>query len=76
EELAAPAADLRTVIAEVVKKSADGVDLSEAKIIDAGGRGVKSKDAFEPLKELADVLGAAVGAARGPCYADYCAYSL
>ncbi|MBL3615826.1 electron transfer flavoprotein subunit alpha/FixB family protein, partial [Bacillus sp. RHFS18] len=76
EELAAPPADLRTVIEEVVKKTADGVDLSEAKIIVAGGRGVKSKDGFEPLKELADVLGAAVGASRGACDADYCDYSL
>ncbi|ARW39980.1 electron transfer flavoprotein subunit alpha [Bacillus amyloliquefaciens] len=76
EELAAPAADLRTVIEEVVKKTADGVDLSEAKIIVAGGRGVKSKDGFEPLKELAEVLGAAVGASRGACDADYCDYSL
>ncbi|MEH7663645.1 electron transfer flavoprotein subunit alpha/FixB family protein [Bacillus velezensis] len=76
EELAAPPADLRTVIEEVVKKTADGVDLSEAKIIVAGGRGVKSKDGFEPLIELADVLGAAVGASRGACDADYCDYSL
>ncbi|MGD2405188.1 electron transfer flavoprotein subunit alpha/FixB family protein [Bacillus velezensis] len=76
EELAAPPADLRTVIEEVVKKTADGVDLSEAKIIVAGGRGVKSKNGFEPLKELADVLGAAVGASRGACDADYCDYSL
>ncbi|AIW30749.1 MULTISPECIES: electron transfer flavoprotein subunit alpha/FixB family protein [Bacillus] len=76
EELAAPPADLRTVIEEVVKKTADGVDLSEAKIIVAGGRGVKSKDGFEPLKELAEVLGAAVGASRGACDADYCDYSL
>ncbi|MES5396689.1 electron transfer flavoprotein subunit alpha/FixB family protein [Bacillus amyloliquefaciens] len=76
EELAAPAADLRTIIEEVVKKTADGVDLSEAKIIVAGGRGVKSKDGFEPLKELAEVLGAAVGASRGACDADYCDYSL
>ncbi|ASF29666.1 MULTISPECIES: electron transfer flavoprotein subunit alpha/FixB family protein [Bacillus amyloliquefaciens group] len=76
EKLAAPAADLRTVIEEVVKKTADGVDLSEAKIIVAGGRGVKSKDGFEPLKELAEVLGAAVGASRGACDADYCDYSL
>ncbi|ASS63947.1 MULTISPECIES: electron transfer flavoprotein subunit alpha/FixB family protein [Bacillus amyloliquefaciens group] len=76
EELAAPPADLRTVIEEVVKKTADGVDLSEAKIIVAGGRGVKSKDGFEPLKELAEVLGAAVGASRGACDAEYCDYSL
>lgn len=68
--------DLRTVIQEVVKKTADGVDLSEAKIIVAGGRGVKNKEGFQPLEELAEVLGAAVGASRGACDADYCDYAL
>ena len=36
--------NLRTIIKNVVRKSAEGVDLSEAKVIIAGGRGVKSKD--------------------------------
>ncbi|VXB89648.1 electron transfer flavoprotein (alpha subunit) [Bacillus sp. 349Y] len=68
--------DLRTIIKDVVRKASEGVDLSEAKVIIAGGRGVKSEDGFNPLKELADVLGGAVGASRGACDADYCDYSL
>ncbi|WP_338451428.1 electron transfer flavoprotein subunit alpha/FixB family protein [Niallia oryzisoli] len=68
--------DLRSIIKEVVQKASTGVDLSEAKVIVAGGRGVKSKEGFEPLKELAKVLGGAVGASRGACDADYCDYSL
>lgn len=68
--------DLRAIIKEVVRKASEGVDLSEAKVVIAGGRGVKSTDGFEPLKELAQVLGGAVGASRGACDADYCDYSL
>ncbi|UAL51238.1 MULTISPECIES: electron transfer flavoprotein subunit alpha/FixB family protein [Metabacillus] len=68
--------DLRTIVKEVVRKATEGVDLSEAKVIVAGGRGVKSTEGFNPLKELSDVLGGAVGASRGACDADYCDYSL
>jgi electron transfer flavoprotein alpha subunit len=74
--LSANITDLRTIIKDVVRKASEGVDLSEAKVIISGGRGVKSAEGFEPLKELAEVLGAAVGASRGACDADYCDYSL
>lgn len=68
--------DLRTIISEVISKATDGIDMSEASVVVAGGRGVRSAEGFEPIKELANLLGGAVGASRGACDADYCDYSL
>ncbi|WP_040209053.1 electron transfer flavoprotein subunit alpha/FixB family protein [Neobacillus jeddahensis] len=68
--------DLRTVVREVVQKASGKVDLSEAKVIISGGRGVKGAEGFKTLQALADVLGGAVGASRGACDAEYCDYSL
>ena len=45
-------------------KAAGKVELSEAQIIVSGGRGLKGPEHFHLVSELADAMGAAVGASR------------
>ncbi|MCB9210206.1 MAG: electron transfer flavoprotein subunit alpha/FixB family protein [Ignavibacteriales bacterium] len=57
------APDLSTKVVEV-KKSEGKLDVAEASIIVSGGRGMKEADNFKLVEDLAEVLGAAVGASR------------
>jgi electron transfer flavoprotein alpha subunit len=50
------------------------VSLADAAIIVAGGRGVGGPEGFEPVVELAQVLGAAVGASRAAVDAGWIPY--
>lgn len=47
-----------------IKKNEGKLDVSEASIIVSGGRGLKEPENFKLVEELAEVLGAAVGASR------------
>jgi electron transfer flavoprotein alpha subunit len=51
-----------------------GVSLTDASIIVSGGRGVGGPEGFEPVRELAKVLGAAVGASRAAVDAGWIPY--
>ena len=50
------------------------VSLSDASKIVSGGRGVGGPEGFEPLRELADAMGAALGASRAAVDAGWIAY--
>jgi len=65
----------RTKLLEVVEELANTVNISEADVIVAGGRGMGSKENFARLEELAKVLGGAVGATRSAVDADWIPYS-
>jgi electron transfer flavoprotein alpha subunit len=51
-----------------------GVSLTDASIIASGGRGVGGPEGFAPIKELAEVLGGAMGASRAAVDAGWVPY--
>lgn len=55
--------DLACVVKET-KQTSGKLDVAEADIIVTGGRGLKGPENFGMIEQLADVLGAAVGASR------------
>ena len=61
-------------IIETVTAEGDTLNLSDTRIIVAGGRAMKGPDGFKLLKTLADKLGGAVGASRAAVDNGWIAY--
>ena len=59
-------ADIAVKVLEVIdERKAGDIDVAAADIIVSGGRGMRAKENFSLLQELADELGGVVGSSRG-----------
>jgi len=63
-----------TKLLDVIEEAGHTVNLSEAEIIVAGGRGMGDEKGFNLLKELADALGGVMGASRAAVDAGWIPY--
>ena len=57
-------ADVAVAVKEAIAKASERLDVAEADIIISGGRGMGDPANFSQLNEVADIIGAAVGASR------------
>ena len=57
-------AELRAKVVELIAEAGEAVNLEDAKVIVTGGRGIGSEENLGLCKELAEVLGGAVGGTR------------
>lgn len=64
EDIHIDPAKIRVRLLDRVKEVAEAVNLEEAEIIVSGGRGLKNAENFQLIRDLADALGATVGASR------------
>lgn len=65
----------KTRLLEIVEEITEKVRLAEADVIVAGGRGLQEEKHFALIRELAELLNAAVGASRGAVDAGWISYA-
>jgi electron transfer flavoprotein alpha subunit len=66
-----PADKIRMKAGEQFREAKQSVDLSQAEVIVAAGRGIRAQENLELVKKLANALGAEVGASRPICDAGW-----
>lgn len=64
EQRPMPEVSLRTVLKEAAEATAGQIELTEAKIVVSGGRGIGGPENWPVVQELVDAMGAALGASR------------
>jgi len=64
----------RSRILDFIRDEGPRVNLEEAPIIVSGGRGIQDGKNFDLIRQLADALGASVGASRGAVDAEWIPY--
>lgn len=65
----------KTKVVSTTKEEIEGVKLEDARIVVAGGRGLGGPEGFRPLQELANALGAGIGASRAAVDSGWVPYS-
>ena len=57
-------ADMNVTIKEVVKETKKAVDITDAKVLVSGGRGIGSPEFYDELQKVADLLGGEISSSR------------
>ncbi len=73
--LAAPQADLKAVIQELVRDASGEIDLADADVVVSVGRGAKDQAGIDLIKELANDLNAGFGSSRAMVDGGFMAHS-
>ena len=56
--------NIRTKVLEIIKEKKSHTDITKANVIVAGGRGIKGRQGFKMLKQLADILNGELACTR------------